>query len=622
MNDLKQPTDEVIHEEERTDQAIGRAFLISLGAIVAVACLAVAAYLAVVYLQPADLKISDNKTVTAAQRDLQEIKIPQVHFEDVTTAAGINFRHVNGASRQTELPKKLLPETMGGGVAFFDYDNDGDPDLFLVNSNYWPGEEPPGEPQPRMALYANDGQGHFTDVTVQAGLDKSFYGMGVAAGDFDNDGWRDLYISAVGKNYLFQNQQGVFVDVTEASGTSGSEADWGTSCGWFDYDRDGLLDLFVCNYITWSKDEDLKLGSTLDGTNRAYAPPRSFEGAFPLLFHNEGDGKFKDVSQPAGFQIREPNQGIPEAKSLGLSFFDFDHDGWTDIFVANDTSRNMLFRNRHDGTFEERGQDLGIAYDRSGSARGAMGIDVGMFRSDDSLGIVIGNFANEPVSLFVAQAKSDLFTDEAISSGLGPQTRQELTFGMFFFDYDLDGRLDIFTANGHLEEEIRSVQPGQRYEQPPLLFWNAGEESKTEFVAVPESIVGKSFCEPIVGRGAAYADIDADGDLDVVVTACGQKARLFRNDQQLGHHWLRVQLKAKDKNRDAIGAMVTLSAGGRKQTRCLSPTSSYLSQRELPLTFGLGDATKVDELKITWPDGSVQTVGTIEIDQLSVIEQQ
>lgn len=545
-------------------------------------------------------------------------EIPQVTFTDITEAAGIDFNHTNGAAGQ-----KLLPETMGGGCAFFDYDNDSDQDLLLINSCHWPGQQPADSPPPTMGLYQNDGKGKFTNVTAGSGLDQTFYGMGVAIGDYDNDGWSDVFISAVGGDHLFHNEQGQgkFAEVTEQAGVAGGADAWSTSCGFFDYNNDGRLDLFVCNYVRWSAEIDLKLERTLDGVNRAYLPPTAFEGAFPSLFRNDGGGKFTDVSAAAGIQVKNPSTGVPLAKSLGVVFVDFDRDGWTDIAVANDTVQNLLFHNAGDGTFKEIGALAGIAFDINGQSRGAMGVDAANFRNNDDLGLVIGNFANEMTALYVTQGSALSFADEAIATGLGPASRLELTFGLFFWDYDLDGRQDVFAANGHLEDDIRRIQQSQSYEQPPHLFWNAGPDADPEFPAVSAEKAGEEMFKPMVGRGATYADIDADGDLDVLVTSSGGRPRLLRNDQDSGHHWLRLKLTAAGENRDALGARIEVHAGENIQRRFVSTTRSYMSQTELPLTFGLGRADKVAKVVVHWPDGSREEFADLAVDRVQELRQ-
>jgi hypothetical protein len=542
---------------------------------------------------------------------------PLAKFADITKEAGITFTHDNGAYGE-----KLLPETMGGGVAFFDFDNDGNQDLLFINSTDWPWHPTPGKKPSSMALYHNDGHGHFTDVTKGSGLDISFYGMGVAIGDYDNDGLDDVFITAVGGNHLFHNEgNGKFREVTAEAGVGGSTNDWSTSAAFIDYDNDGKLDLFVCNYVQWSPEIDRAKSYQLPNIGRAYGPPRNFTGSFPRLYHNDGHGHFTDVSASAGVQIKDPATGLPMAKSLAVAPVDVDNDGWIDLVVANDTVANFLFRNQHDGTFKEIGAQSGVAYDAYGLIRGAMGIDSARFRNDDTLGIAIGNYANEMNALYVAQRDSLLFADEATKAGVGPASQKLLKFGLFFFDYDLDGRLDVLTANGHLEPEINRVQPDEQYRQPAQLFWNRGEGKNKGYAAVTADKAGNDLFKPIVGRGSAFADIDGDGDLDVVLTQIGGAPLLLRNDQNLGHHWIRLKLVGTKSNRDAIGAWIKVRAGGHTLSRQVMPTRSYLSQSELPVTIGLGEVRELDSVEITWPSGVKQKLTSIPIDQLSTVHE-
>ena len=439
--------------------------------------------------------------------------------------------------------------------------------------------------------------------------------MGVAVGDIDNDGDRDLFLTAVGENRLLRNENGKFLDVTADYGVAGATSAWSTSAGFFDYDNDGLLDLFVCNYVKWSKEEDLSQNFTLDGETRAYGPPNAFKGFFSYLYHNEGD-RFTDVSESAGVQILADNTDVPLGKAMGVAPVDVNRDGWMDIVVANDTVRNFYFENNQNGTFTEKGRPTGIAYDlASGKARGAMGIDAVVYRADGTIAIGIGNFANEASALYMASPKRSTFVDAAMFTGFGPPTRLGLTFGLFFFDADLDGRMDVLGANGHLEETIAKTQRTQRYEQPPQLFWNAGTEAQSEFVLLEQTCVGGSFCQPIVGRGSAYGDLDEDGDLDVVIAANDGPVKVFRNDQQVGNHWLRIRLLGTKSNRDAIGASVAVAVGDRTQTRVVMPTRSYLSQSERELTFGLGESDQVGSVSVTWPSGATQTVPISNVDR-------
>lgn len=554
-------------------------------------------------------------------RILPPLEVPELNFTDITKSAGITFVHENGAEGE-----KLLPETMGGGGAFFDFDDDGDQDIICVNSAVWPWAKDQPETLPTSGLYANDGSGNFTDVTAGSGLDVSFYGNGVACGDYDGDGLVDLYITAVGRNRLFHNDgNGKFSDVTESAAVGGGEQEWSTSAGWFDYDQDGDLDLLVCNYVEWSREKDLSMEFTLDGTLRAYGRPTDFRGTFPRLYKNNGASKFTDVSAEAGIQITNPDTGEPLAKSLGLTFCDVNDDNWLDVVIANDTVQNLLLINEQNGTFRENAAGTGIAFDNDGNARGAMGIDAGYFRNSDAIGISIGNFATEMTALYVCQTPgfpTPIFRDEAVSNGIGPVTRMELTFGVLFGDVDLDGRLDIVGCNGHLEEDIQKVLESQHYEQPPQLLWNCGPEYDNEFMVASERSTGADFSRRMVGRGATSADIDADGDPDLLLFASGGPPRLLRNEQNTGHHWVRFRLKGNAKNRHAIGALVRLTLpDGRTLRSRVMPTCSYQSQRELPLTFGLGGADKISSVTITWPDGTTSEVVVNSVDQVVEVTQ-
>jgi enediyne biosynthesis protein E4 len=538
---------------------------------------------------------------------------PSVHFTDITAEAGIDFVHVNGAYGE-----RLMPETIGSGAAFLDYDGDGLQDLLLINSTHWPGHEPEGTEPPSLALYRNLGGGRFEDVTEAAGLDLTFYGMGVAVADFDGDGWPDLYLTGLNRNHLFRNQGGRFVDVTDLAGVGGGEDTWSSSAVFFDYDGDGDLDLFVVNYVQWSREVDLAIDFRLTGLGRAYGAPLNFVGTDNQLFRNEGDGRFTDVTTEAGIRVTDPVSGQPVGKGLGVIVVDYDRDGWLDLVVANDTVRNFLFRNLGNGRFEEVGIFEGLAYDRNGKATSAMGIDAARFRDDADLGVAIGNFANEMSSLYVTTDGRPPFVDEAVLEGLGPASRIPLTFGLLFLDYDLDGRLDLLLANGHLEHEIHKVQQSQTYAQPPSLFWNCGEDCPGRFVPVMEA---GDLLNPFVGRGLTFADIDGDGDLDILITQNGRRPVLLRNDQATGHHYLRVKLVGRPPNTDAIGAELELTAGGVTRYRQLMPARGYLSQVELPVTFGLGDTTEVERLLIRWPDGSEQVLERPQVDRLLVVEQ-
>ncbi len=590
------------------DRVIGRALRISGFILLSVIIVGLGL---VWYLNRGDDAVEEQRTEidVPVQRLESRDAVPRVAFEDVAQSAGIGYVHNNGATGE-----KLLPESLGGGVALFDFDNDGDLDLLFVNSTWWPWdmEKNPELKGTTAALHRNDtdpdgGGIRFTDVTAGSGLDTPVYGMGVAIGDVDNDGDRDVFLTCVGPNRLFLNDgSGHFTDVSTVAGIEGGSGDWSTAAAFLDFDEDGYLDLFVGNYVRWSREIDYQVNFTIDGVQRAYGPPTDFEGAFSRLYRNLGNGHFEDVSESSGVQVRNRATGKPSAKALGVCVHDFNRDGLVDFMVANDTVQNLLFINQGDGTFRESGVLSGVAFDSNGNTRGAMGIDVAAYRNDDEVGIAIGNFANEMTSLYVTQGAPMLFADEAIAEGIGPTSRLSLKFGIFFWDYDLDGWLDLLSVNGHLDEDIVKVQQSQTYRQSALLYWN---NKGRGFVHVDgENSPGDLF-EPIVGRGCAYGDLDSDGDLDVVMTQLHGRPMVLRNDQQTGHSWLRLKLEGPaDSNPDAIGALVEVKGGGMTQTRFVTPTRGYLSQSETVLTFGLGKVGEIESIRVEWPDGTVQEI--------------
>jgi hypothetical protein len=524
-----------------------------------------------------------------------------ITFTDITAQAGIHFKHNNGA-----FGAKYLPETMGSGVCVLDYDNDGWQDILFVNSMDWPGHVT-GKSYP--ALYHNNHDGTFTDVTRQAGLAIEMYGLGCAVGDFDNDGFDDIYITAIGGSHLFRNlHNGQFADVTAKAGL----ADSGFPAGavWFDYDNDGRLDLFVAHYVEWSQQTDQFC--SLDSKHKSYCTPEAYKGESSRLFHNLGNGKFEDVTKHARLYD-------PTGKSLSAALIDYDNDGWLDLFVTNDTQPNKLYRNNHNGTFSEAGFAAGVAFSDAGRARAGMGADAGDYDNSGRQSLVIGNFTDESISLYHNDG-SELFTDQATTSGISAPSAQSLTFGCFFFDYDLDGRLDIFAANGHVADDIAAVRPNLHYAEPPLLFRNLGG-AKFEDVSLK---TGPALRQAMVARGAAYLDFDNDGDLDLVITTNNGPARLLRNDNGNRNDLLRLKLIGTRSNRDAIGAKVTVTTSlGMRQNAMVKSGSSYLSQSELPLTFGLGKPGSAKDvyIEITWPSGRKESLTHVAVDQSLSIEE-
>jgi len=572
------------------------------------------------------------------------IEVPDIRFTDVTGPSGVLFKHTNGAT-----PNKLLPETMGGGVAVFDFDGDGLPDILFTNGRRWPTPFKDGAKLPTMALYRNKGNFTFEDATAGSGLDVPMYGMGVAIGDYDNDGRPDVFVSCIGKHHLFRNIDGKrFEDTSAVAGVGGPvdlPADWGmdfdkwklpipfgSSCTFLDYDGDGRLDLFVCHYVTWSPAIDLSVGTTLTGAKRTYQQPQQMEGSQCSLYRNVDGTKFEDVSASAGIHVTSKegtnaNDRVRAVgKALGVVVCDPDNDGWPDIVVANDTVRNFFFHNQAGQggkrLFEEKGQLTGAAYPDTGSPRGGMGIDWGEFAAGRSA-MVIANFATESITFLEKDRRPNLlFSDSTTSVGLSAPSRLPLKFGTFFFDYDNDGRLDLLIANGHIEPDIAKIQKSQEYAQPVQLYWNTGN-AECYFEPVTSKQAGDDLFKPSVGRGSAFADFDGDGDLDVVIASNGGEARLLRNDAPKTNHWVRLDLRGDGTktNRSAIGASLTIQIGDKTMQRQVTGGRGYLSQSELIVTVGLGAATKIDKLTVRWPgrDEVSQTWENLPADKTHVL---
>jgi hypothetical protein len=522
-----------------------------------------------------------------------------VSFTDVTAAAGIRFTHNSGRAG-----KKWLPETMGSGGAFVDLDGDGWLDVVLVNGREWTPK--PGS-RSLHGLYRNNRDGTFTDVAKGSGLDVGMYGMGVAAGDYDNDGDEDLYITAIEGDRLFRNDGGFrFRDVTKAAGIA--NADFGTSAAFVDYDRDGRLDLFVANYVKWSAEADKYC--SLDGKTKSYCTPEVYEGVPSKLYRNAGNGRFTDVSRKAGI-------ANPDAKALGVALVDYDGDGWIDLFVANDTQPNQLFRNNGDGTFTDVAVAAGVAFSEDGVARGAMGVDAADYDRSGRPDFLVGNFQNQMLALYRNEGQG-LFMDVAPPSTVGRVSMAYLAFGAFFFDYDLDGWLDLFATNGHIEESVTKVQPKVTFAQAPLLFRNQGR-GRFEHVS---PAVGADFAVPQVGRGAAYGDYDRDGDLDLLLVNNHAPARLLRNDGGNRHSWIAVRAQGTKANRSAIGAIVRVQSAQGSQWQMVRSGSSYCSQSDLALTFGLGRDTTVAAVEVEWPGGGKTRLTNVKANQILKVVQE
>jgi hypothetical protein len=508
---------------------------------------------------------------------------PGFRFVDVTTSSGIQFQHNSGS-----FGGKFLPETLGSGCAFLDYDRDGWQDIILINGMDWPGHK---QRHSTLRLYRNNRNGTFTDVTSRAGLDVEMYGMGVAVGDYDNDGFPDILITCVGQNRLFHNTgKGTFLDVTNASGL-GKRSAFSTSALWFDYDRDGLLDLFVCNYVKWSPEHDVFC--SLDGKHKSYCTPEAYRGETCWLFRNRGNGTFEDVTASSGIFDSS-------SKSLGVAMLDDNADGWPDLLVANDTQPNKLYRNQRNGTFKDAAVEVGLAFSSEGKARAGMGVDIADFTNSGSSGVAITNFDNEMTGLYELSGK--VYEDVAAQAGVGLASKNSLGFGCAFLDANLDGWLDLAVANGHIDETVRNIRGNVGYAQPPLLFLNNGNGKFRDVAAE----LGGGFDQPKVGRGLAYADFDRDGDLDLLLTTNNGAAYLYRNDQLAGNRSIRFRLVGTKSNRDAIGATVRITSGELTQSRMVKSGSSYLSQSELPVTFGLEKHDRVERVVIAWPSGRTE----------------
>lgn len=528
--------------------------------------------------------ISRRNLVFGAAPLLEGAADPGFRLTGVTRTAGLDFRHNSGA-----FGSKYLPETMGPGCAFLDYDGDGWLDILLANGCDWLGHK---SQRSTLRLYRNNRNGTFTDVTAAAGLDVEMYALGLAVGDYDNDGWPDIFVTAVGQSRLFHNTgKGGFIDVTAKAGLGGRSA-FSTSAMWFDFDRDGHLDLLVCNYVQWSAQHDVFC--SVDGRNKSYCTPEAYRGSTCWLFRNRGNRTFEDVTAKSGIFDTS-------SKSLGVALIDVDRDGWPDLLVANDTQPNKLYRNRRNGTFEEMGVRAGIAFSEDGRARAGMGIDVADFENSGVNGLAITNFDNEMVALYRGDGKGG-FTDIALASGVGAASRDNLGFGCAFFDADLDGRLDLAVVNGHIDATVRNIRQNIGYAQSPHLFLNLGGGRFRDIARD----VGPDFVTPKVARGLACGDFDNDGDVDLLVTTNQGPALLYRNDVRNGNRSLRLKVTGTKSNRDGIGTVLRLETPDGRQMRTVKTGSSYLSQSELTVTFGLGRRELAQRLVVEWTSGLTQ----------------
>jgi enediyne biosynthesis protein E4 len=530
-------------------------------------------------------------------------RAPDLPFADVTALSGIEFVHHNGAT-----PDRRLPEAMGGGVTCFDYDLDGDDDVLFVQT------AASSEDRSSLLLYSNQGQGTFRDVTIAAGLHCQLMGMAASAADFDNDGWPDLFVTGVHRQLLWHNRDGCFVDVTDAAHVAAPAEAWGLPSCWLDYDRDGDLDLFVGRYLQWSAELDDRLQCRWNGVDASYCDPDVFAGQQPLLYQNQGDGTFAEVAEAAGLFVRNPDTGQPVPKIVSAASSDLNHDGWPDLVASCDGVAQLLYLNRQNGQFQEVASSQGIAFDRQGQAVRSLGLDVGWNRQAGVPLVAMGRIGNVMNALFRQDSSRRVWLDQALLSGFGTPSRLDCTFGVHFADLDLDGRLDLVTSNGQMQDNLGVLQASQTRSQPPRLYWQSSE-SPLRFEPLNAALA------PLPGRGVTSADLDRDGDLDLLFGANGDRPRLLRNDQVLSRHWLQLDLRGRHAPRDPWGCRLELRLPRTVLIDVVQPSTGYLSQRPRVITWGLGDESTIEQLTIIWPDGHRQIVRDLAVDQRHTIVQ-
>lgn len=536
--------------------------------------------------------------------------LPAIEYVDVAEQVGIDFRHVNGASG-----RRYFPETMGAGVCFVDFDGDQDLDLYFVNGAAFPGYE--GPPDPVNALFRNDA-GWFVEVAREAGVADPSHGMGCAFADVDNDGDADLYLTNYGANAMYRNEgDGGYRDVTTQAAVG--DTAWSAGSTFLDYDNDGDLDLYVANYVHYGlADAEKELEAYLSTSQRdwpesieAYPHPRNFAGAEDHLFRNAGNGRFNVVNRAAGLADTSRAAG----RGLGVVATDYDNDGWSDLYVANDAVPNFLYHNDGDGTFTEIGGVAGVAYGEDGQQEAGMGVDAADYDNDGDMDLVVTNFENEPVSLYRNQG-TGFFPHASFATGIGLVSLRPLSFGIAFVDYDNDGYQDLFVANGHVLDNTAEFNQTSSYAQPNQLLRNLGPNAGGQYrFEVVSSGVGAPLARARVSRGCAVGDYDNDGDADIVVANIGQAPALLRNEAGHTSHWLTFSTRGGPSNRDGIGARIELWAGDLYQAREVRGSFSYLSQRDARVSFGLGARSWVDSVRVRWPSGVVESLAGLKPDQ-------
>ncbi|MEM7655193.1 MAG: CRTAC1 family protein [Bacteroidota bacterium] len=546
------------------------------------------------------------KENATAELENQPAGTTELQFTEITEAAGIQVRHHSGAYGEF-----FMPEIMGGGAAFLDYNQDYHPDILLVGGGAW--EQSEFQEVQSLYLFKNRGDGTFEDVSSETGLASiKAYAFGATIGDIDNDGDDDVYVTTLQKNLLLLNQNGRFVEVAQQAGVAG-EAVWSTAAVWWDADRDGWLDLYVGNYLKWTPEMDRNIWCSLDGVSDNYCHPDLYEGESGVFYRNQGDGTFADETQLRGFV--GPNDIAP-IKTLGAATMDVDQDGWMDLVLANDMQADLLFHNRGDGTFEEVGTPAGMAYNRKGKARAGMGLVIGDLNNSGLESLIVGNFSRQPISVYQSLPHG-AFLDRAYASQIGKPSFLTLTFGLSLWDVDLDGDQDVFAANGHVFTDIGKKAADISFRQPPHLFINDG----TGVFQDQAATVGGVFQDSLVARASAVADIDADGDLDLLISENNGAFHLLRNDTRSNHHFVRLLLRTSNGNSNAVGAKVEIFRGDSLlQRKRVKTSEGYLSQSEFALTFGLGSLARLDSIRVTWPDQAVSRYVEPPVDQYLSLE--
>ncbi|MDX1970885.1 MAG: CRTAC1 family protein [Planctomycetaceae bacterium] len=533
--------------------------------------------------------------------------LPQLPLVDITAPAGLNFIHENGTTAE-----RRLPESMGGGSVAFDFDLDGDQDLLLIHSAILTAD------RSSLVLYANQGDATFRDVTLAAGLHASLVGMGATAVDYDEDGWPDLLVTGIDSARLWRNQGGWFGEVTSEVFVDGPPSGWSLAACWLDYDRDGDLDLFVGHYLAWSAERDDALNCRWNGIDPSYCDPDLFAGTQPRLYRNLGDGRLRDVTAPSELEVVNADTGQPVAKITSAVATDLNGDGWADVIANGDGAPNLVFLNQRDGRLREVGREWGLAYDRQGLVVRSFGLEVGRIPGQPSPIFAMGRVANAMNALFVKSPEAELWTDHALTAGCGLPSRLVCTWGLRFVDLDLDGRLDLITANGQHQEGLEALQTSQSRAQAPQIYWSRSQ-SPPKYELLTSRETGTEALLPLAGRGVNGSDFDGDGDPDLLLTANGGPPRLLRNNQTRGHHFVRIELHGRQSPRDPRGALITFPDLDPTVVAEWQPQGGYLTQHEAAIVIGLGERESIHRIEVHWPSGTRQELEALPVDQRLVV---